>query len=346
MVEVIPYEERWLGSLLDYSVRASPGFFFSWAKNEKLFRWKLVNQPSLKPGEQVPVWLAVEGDRVIGMRASMLSDYSCDGQPIRGVVGCDYYVERKYQGQGIGRELLKHSLELAPLHLHLNSSARAHGMHLHRGCREIKGLATYLTLHNPLAAASWLLRRALRGPAGRGAPRPIGKVRDWFCRQPGVAPLQKNDTDDTDGLLSYAQRRFAFAALRNSRFLLWKYREHPEQHGEVFTWQRNGELVAVFAMANQNRGGVHILVLADLYLREPDAAIALHFARMLNKAAHYACADASGIFGSWDLITKACYRGALKYARYHRASLLVEGCGHDLSPCSCYISAGDGDYLC
>jgi GNAT superfamily N-acetyltransferase len=346
MVEVIPYEERWLGSLLDYSVRAAPGFFFSWASNDKLFRWKLVDQPSLKPGEQVPVWLAVEGGRVIGIRASMLSDYSCDGQRIRGVVGCDYYVEQEYQGQGIGRELLKHSLELAPLHLHLNSSARAHGMHLHRGCREIKGLATYLTLHNPLAAAGWVTQRMLRGPAGRGTPRPIGKVRDWFCRQPGVVPIQESDAEEIDELLSSAQRQFDFAALRNSRFLLWKYRAHPELHGDVFTWHHNGKLAAVFALANQNRGGVHILVLADLYLRKPDAATVMHFARMLNSAAHVVRADASGIFGSWELMTKACYRGWLKYTRSHRASLLVEGCGHDLSPSSCYISAGDGDYLC
>ncbi len=138
----------------------------------------------------------------------------------------------------------------------------------------------------------------------------------------------------------------SFSALRNSRFLLWKYRAHPELHGDVFTWHHNGKLAAVFALANQNRGGVHILVLADLYLRKPDAATVMHFARMLNSAAHVVRADASGIFGSWELMTKACYRGWLKYTRSHRASLLVEGCGHDLSPSSCYISAGDGDYLC
>ena len=346
MIDVVAFEERYLGSLLDFSVKAAPGFFYSWAGSEELFRWKHARQPVQLPGTVVPIWLAVSAGRVVGTRGSMIGRYWFSGRELLGAIGCDYYIEPEYRGTGVGKELLRCSVELAPLRLNLNSSRASHIRHLSMGFQEIKGCNTHLSIRNLSSAGRWLHRRLLRGPGGRGTPNPIDRTRDWLAGQPGIEVLTEGMRATVETFLGQVQRRHVVAGLRTMDELLWRYREHPQRHGEVFAWHDNGQLEGVFAVANQSRDGLHILVLADLYLRQTALEPLSRIWRLTRQASRASRADAASVFGSSKQLNGVVHRSLLTYTRRHLCSMQLEGQPDAVEIPSCYISAGDGDYIC
>ena len=86
-------------------------------------------------------------------------------------------------------------------------------------------------------------------------------------------------------------------------------------------------------------------MLADLYVREPDASIPAKAWRFARRAAAATGAHAASVFGSDEQLNSVVHGSPLTYVRHHLCSLQLEGGSKDIQIPSCYISAGDGDYI-
>src|SRR5690242_5148995 len=74
---------------------------------EMLYRWKHEHN-AFGPS---PAWVAVDGDRVAGIRVFMRWEFVVDGHVMRAVRAVDTATDPAYQGRGIFTRLTMHALE-------------------------------------------------------------------------------------------------------------------------------------------------------------------------------------------------------------------------------------------
>jgi GNAT superfamily N-acetyltransferase len=77
------------------------------ARFETLYRWKHEHNAF----GQSPAWVAVDGDRVAGIRVFMRWEFVVDGRAMRAVRAVDTATDPVYQGRGIFTRLTLHALE-------------------------------------------------------------------------------------------------------------------------------------------------------------------------------------------------------------------------------------------
>jgi len=346
-MDVHPFSEAYLGATLDFAQRARPAFAFSWADDEALFRWKYAHPLHRLPGQELPAWIVREGERVVGFLGSMPVEFWHGGRTLPGNVAMDLFLEESCRGRGAVGELLRLYEASAPLSLMLVSSERAHAIYLRRGYRNLPGLCSRFHAWSARDAARWLLRRLKLARFAPGPPAPADALREWLAAQPGVAVLAPGETGAADDLLRRHQRAHATAPRRTVASLIWRHREHPARHGEIFTLRDQGVLKAVFALCNRRLAGPPMLVLADLFLAEPDdEATVRRVVDLCRRLLGPAGAHALNTVGPPCLAARVLAESALiARARPLRCSLRVEGGDAGVDPARCYVSAGDGDYI-
>jgi GNAT superfamily N-acetyltransferase len=74
---------------------------------EALYRWKH-EENSFGPS---PAWVAVDGERIAGLRVFMRWEFLLDGRPVRAVRAVDTATHPDYQGRGIFTKLTMHALD-------------------------------------------------------------------------------------------------------------------------------------------------------------------------------------------------------------------------------------------
>jgi GNAT superfamily N-acetyltransferase len=77
------------------------------ARFETLYRWKHEHNAFGRS----PAWVALDGDRVAGIRVFMRWEFVVDGRPMRAVRAVDTATDPAYQGRGIFTRLTLHALE-------------------------------------------------------------------------------------------------------------------------------------------------------------------------------------------------------------------------------------------
>ncbi len=343
-MEVKPFSEDQVGPVMDFAARATQHFTFNWVEREELLRWKYMEQTASLPGQSIPAWTVSDGDTVRGFLGSVVSDFRAQGQETTGAAAMDLYLEEATRGRGAIQELMRLYEQCAHVKLMLISTPKAHGIYIHRGYSEITGLR--------VRSASWGLvglARRLRKHVGSApqadAGEKVARLRDWLTVQPGVGLLREEDRPEIDAFVRVAQSRYDLASLRDTNWLLWKYRHHPDGHGDVFVLRDQAGPRAVFAFAWRQVKGPPQLALGDLFFRDPGdrealEQVARHARRLVRLTGAYSLTwiDCGSPFT--DLLQKQ----ARTRSHAPLCSLLL-GDSKQPEPDHQYISAGDGDYL-
>ncbi len=343
-MEVEPFSEDQVGPTMDFASRAAQHFTFNWAGREELLRWKYMEQTTVLPDQPFPAWTVTEGGTVRGFLGSVVSDFRVRGQEQTGAAAMDLYLEEAARGRGAIQELMRLYEQSAHVKLMLISTPKAHGIYLHRGYAELTGLR--------IQSASWGLvglARRLRKHVGSApqadASQKVARLRDWIAAQPGVALLGEEDRPEIDAFVREAQSRYDLASLRGTGWLLWKYRRHPDHHGDVFVLRDQAGPRVVFAFAWRQIKGPPQLALGDLFFRDPDdresLEILARYARRLVR-----------LTGAYSLTWIDCgspfsrlLQGQARTRSNSPLCSLLLGKGQQPMPDHRYISAGDGDYL-
>jgi GNAT superfamily N-acetyltransferase len=345
-MEVVPFSERELGATLDFAARVRQQFPFSWAGREALLRWKYLEQVQRPAAAVAPVWILRDGDRVRGFLGAMLYDFWCTGQDLSGAAAMDFYLEPECRGRGLGQQLLQAYEAAARVKLMILSTPQAHRIYLQRGYAELKGVHACYGIWGLSGLARWLGHKALRRRYACVPPESADRLRDWLLARPGVGLAAAAEAPALDAFLRRAQERYDFAPRRTLAYLLWKYRQHPDRHGEVFTLREAGALKGVFAFANRQREGPPLLALGDHFLADPQDEASIHrlldFSRRLTGLLG---AHATVMLDPGSALGRALRTATLTRVQPLLCSLKIDGEVAAIELRRSYLSAGDGDFI-
>jgi hypothetical protein len=344
-VDVITYSENYLSAVMDFARRATGHFSYNWVGREDLFRWKYLEQTCSLPDGEAPVWLAVEDGIVRGLLGAVVSDFQWRGRTIPGLAAMDLYLEEACRGSGTAREMLALYEAATDLKLMLVSTAQVHKLYLRRGYTSLPGIGAQTVYRGPAGAARRLLRRFAGPQSGAVIAEGVDRLRSWLLSQPGVSLLPDTVPDEFDELIQAAQSRFELASRRDGNWLLWKYRHHPDRQGEIFTLSDDRGPLAVFAFARRQSAGPPMLILGDLFLRDnDDTETPRLLAGWTAKLTRVCGAHGLTLFDCGLTLNRILGAGPLSGTRPFHCSLLVSGEKAEV-PDSCYVSAGDGDFI-
>jgi hypothetical protein len=71
------------------------------------WNWLYIENPFCKTTHELPLWIALDKDRVVGMAGSMQCRFQINQSTIKAAWGCDFRVSRDFRGKGLGKALEK-----------------------------------------------------------------------------------------------------------------------------------------------------------------------------------------------------------------------------------------------
>ena len=71
------------------------------------WNWLYIENPFFKTTFKLPLWIALDKDRVVGMAGSMQCRFQINQSTIKAAWGCDFRVSSDFRGKGLGKALEK-----------------------------------------------------------------------------------------------------------------------------------------------------------------------------------------------------------------------------------------------
>ena len=181
------------------------------------FRWKH-RANAFGPS---PAWVAVDGERVVGLRILLRWEFESAGRTWRAVRAVDTATHPEYQGRGVFSRLTLHALEqlrAGGVDFVFNTpNDKSRPGYLKMGWREVTRLSLLVRPRSPLAAARLI---AARQPAEKWS---------LACRFGEPAP-EALALDDLDGVIGRARRRPGMHTRWSAAYLRWRYGFEPLQY--------------------------------------------------------------------------------------------------------------------
>lgn len=279
--------------------------------------WQYKLNPHM-PADGPLIWLAREGQTVVGHYASMPVRLQVKDREIDAAWGTDVMVAPERQRQGLG-ELLFRTWDRevgAALGLGLSASSSQ--------------LFTKLRWHNvgPVPCmVKPLTRRALRRPQWSvGANRLLSALTlPWVRLIARSRPLQgevrtvRQFDVRFDAFWARVSSAFGLVVKRDAAYLNWKYIQAPHVRYTVAVLERDGELAGyiVYRHLQEPRGKVTLVV--DWLTAPDDQAAFLTLLRWVDRESRAADSDKIRIYA-----THAGYRKALRQSGYFAVKSAME----------------------
>jgi len=237
------------------------------------WRWQYEDNPNCSP-EGPEIWVAKEGDRVLGQYATMPVRLKVLDKILRASWGMDVMVGPNLQRKGIGSRLFLYWDRQVEASLGLGLSVSSYTLFRKLNWEDVGPVPCF----SKVLDARGLLSRRL-GAAGAALLAPFVSLFLWLVfperktRAPAmvVARAVTEPFDDAyDALWERVAPYFDFIAERKARYLEWKYRRVPHVSYDVFEAHRDGELSGYIVLRLTERNGVSLALLVDLLAHPED----------------------------------------------------------------------------
>lgn len=204
------------------------------------WQWQFVDNPFWS-GPGLPIWIAVDGARVVGQTGAMLEPLKFGAAATRVAWSVDTYVLPEYRGQGLGHRLQQANQEHHRVFISLAMSEQNRRIKASLGGCSLPGLQVFE------------LRRAYRHAP---VPRPLGRlltaVAAWRWRRRShaarnqlrrllVTEVSRFD-ERFDEFWKAHRERYDVTVERTSQYLNWKFCEQPHAAYRRLAVERLGEL--------------------------------------------------------------------------------------------------------
>ena len=257
--------------------------------NRLRWEWQYRRNPN-SPAEGPLIWIAREGNTVIGQYAAMPVRAVVRGREIDAAWGMDVMVAPERQRQGLGEALFRTWDRSVGASLGLGLSAASSRLFEKLSWPNVGPVPC---LVKPLS------RRALRRPTWPvGLNRLVSAVTlPWVRLIARARPLQgevrslRQFDDRFTRLWERLSGTFDFAVRRDAPYLNWKYGQAPHVRYSMAALWREGEPAGyvVYRHAQEPRGRVTLLV--DLLADPGDRAAVLTLLRWVDREARFADSD-------------------------------------------------------
>jgi GNAT superfamily N-acetyltransferase len=316
------------------------------AANRLRWQWQYAQNPSAPPGGP-PIWLAREGQTVIGQYATMPVTLAVRGREIDASWGMDVMVAPERRRRGLGDQLVRIWDRQVGASLGLGLSGSARGLF-----ERLRWPGRY-TVH---ALTKPLSRRALRMPTWPVAVnRFVSYVSLPFIRLVArqrplageVRSIRRFD-DRFNDFWKRVRGDLGLGVRRDAPYLNWRYVQPPHVRYNVAVLERAGQVAGyvVYRHASEPRGRVTLLV--DFLTDPDDEAGLMTLLRWVDREARAADSDKIRAFvmhqGFRRLLRKSGYfriRTAIDFVA--KINAIEVPAGYYDNPADWHLTLGDSD---
>ncbi len=233
-------------------------------KDAERFDWQYVRNPYAKQFDGLPLWLAMDGETIIGQLGVQPGQVCIKGQMYPAGWMVDLIVDPAYRGQSLGQRLYSQAATSAPFLLALTMAPAFRRMGEKLGCVTLAPLAQFVrparmsgdavrryiehrTRHHRRArAAARFATRVLQAHHVLSmAANPVLAVRDWSRRSRSdaaageIAEVERFG-EEADALWAAVGGEHGAGVPRDAQYLNWRYTNCPHLHYRCFVLRRDG----------------------------------------------------------------------------------------------------------
>jgi GNAT superfamily N-acetyltransferase len=238
--------------------------------SRRRWRWQYLDNPNV--GREGPdIWIARDGDRILGQYASMPVRLWWKDRETRASWGMDVFVRKEARGRGVGARLFTTWADHVEVALGLGLTPSSYGLFHKLGYADVGPVPLFQKVLDPRSIAE---RRLGRGIGGALAPLVGLALR---ARYPDHHVVPINGTPNTivrnigafspeyDDLWARTRGSYVMCARRDAAYLNWKYRDCPHRRYDLWEARVDQRLVGFAVSRHEMRRGIRLGWLVDLY---------------------------------------------------------------------------------
>lgn len=242
--------------------------------SRRRWQWQYLENP-VRGSNGPVIWIAREGDAVLGQYASMPVRLHWGGREVSSSWGMDVFLRPQARGKGIGAKLFTTWSEHVEVALGLGLTPSSYGLFKKLGYHDVGPVPFYQKVLDPAAVA----RRRLGTGLGALAAPLLGLGLRL------VAPERHRDASgvevrevagfsaEYDALWDRTASSYAMCVRRDAAYLDWKYVRCPHQRYTLLEARRDGLLSGFAVSRHQDYRGLRLGWIVDLFAGAGDQAI-------------------------------------------------------------------------
>jgi len=283
--------------------------------SRRRWQWQYLDNPQASP-EGPEIWVAREGETLLGQYASMPVRLHWNGALVRASWGMDVFLRPEARGKGLGAQLFTAWSDHVEVALGLGLTPSSYGLFKKLRYEDVGPVPFFEKVIDPVAVARRHVGAALSGLAG-GVLK-LGLALFHPDPRPPTANVTIRPITDFsaeyDALWERLRSGYAMCARRDQGYLNWKYVQCPTRRYDLWEARRETGLAGFAVSRHEDYHGLRIGWLIDVFAapedhETKDALIAQVLASF--RAAGVARAQAFSMNGALasDLLRRGFLRG-------------------------------------
>ncbi len=218
--------------------------------SRRRWRWQYLENPATPP-EGPEIWVARDGEALLGQYASMPVRLWWGGREVRSSWGMDVFVSEDARGRGVGAQLFTAWSGHVEVALGLGLTTSSYGLFKKLEYLDVGPVPFFQKVLDPVAVARRRLGTVL-GTLGAPCLALVLAVARRERSHPGAKDVEvrraEGFTSEYDDLWERARGSYAMCVRRDRAYLEWKYARCPHRSYAVHEARRQGAL-AGFAIS-------------------------------------------------------------------------------------------------
>ncbi|GAB4580928.1 MAG: hypothetical protein Fur0022_36730 [Anaerolineales bacterium] len=245
-------------------------------------RWAWEFERNPFRGNGLPIWIALDGARIIGQSCALIEPLILHGQETRVGWGVDFFVLPAYRGQGLGTRLQQANNASHEVFMSLSMAAAAARIKAQIGLQTLPPipLFTKIVQHDPASVLATLIARTHlpeviirrtgvhRLSASLLTAREARRAREFSPPRAGVGltPVERFGPE-ADALWQRLSPHFTALIRRDAEYLNWKYVDQPHVQYERYISEQG---YVIFRRARPPERNVGLIL--DVFANPADTA--------------------------------------------------------------------------
>jgi GNAT superfamily N-acetyltransferase len=247
--------------------------------SSRRWRWQYLENPHTG-GNGPVIWVAREGDCLLGQYASMPVRLFWGGREVDASWGMDVFLRPEARGRGIGARLFGTWSDHVDVALGLGLTPASYGLFRKLRYHDVGPVPFFQRILDPGKVASRRLGETLGPKAGQILGRAAGALLGAGRRL--VRPERRRRHEDVeirttegfspeyDALWERARVSYTMCVRRDRAYLEWKYLRCPQREYDLREARRGGELVGFAVCREEDYRGLRLGWIIDLFAHAED----------------------------------------------------------------------------
>lgn len=240
--------------------------------SQQRWRWQYLQNPHTSP-EGPEIWVARDGELLLGQYASMPVRLHWGGREVRSSWGMDVFLRPEARGRGVGAALFTTWSDFVEVALGLGLTPSSYGLFKKLKYADVGPVPFYLRVLDPRAVA----RRRLGPLLGTFAAPLLGLglgLRHPERSLPGAEQVEVRAitgfSAEYDTLWERARASYAMCVRRDAAYLNWKFVACPHVRYDVKEARRAGQLVGYAVSRVAAHEGLRLGWVLDVFAEASD----------------------------------------------------------------------------